>query len=713
MNRVLKIVSGIWVMTSVGGCCGFAPPPEKPVAIVQPKQEQVAPNIDVKQEESHMIIDPPIWNSKEEVEAACKAGLEKAEKKRLEVLGVKDVQHTLENTLNPVNDLLIEVTSLLSMSELMANVHPNETVRDASEMCQQDAMKFISAFELDRGVYDALTAVDVANLDPKAQRFVKFLLRDYRLAGVDKDDATRAKLTALKDEMVKAGQDFDRAIRDDQRSITITKKETAGLPEELLKPRLQEDGTYKFTTDGPDFTPVAEYAADEAVRKRMFEAYLQRAYPINDTNLKNLLALRREYANILGYPNWAAYNAVDMMANSEQIVADFIDKVANIARPRMKSDIADLLKRKKKDYKKADAIHEWDRFYYINQVKTERFGVDPKVLRTYFEYNNVIKGILDVNAEMFGVTFEKAPSTPVWNEDVEAYNVMESGTLVGRFYLDMHPREGKYGHAAEFGMLTGITGRQIPSASLVCNFAKPTADTPALLEHDQVTTIFHEFGHLMHQILAGRHPWVTLSGIACEGDFVEAPSQLLEHWAWEYEILSRFAKHYQTGEVIPKDLVEKMKAADEFGRGAHVMRQMYYAGLSLAYHTTDPKNIDLLGVVKEMQKKYSPYPLEKDTYVYASFGHLEGYSSAYYTYMWSLSLSEDLYTKFEKEGLMNHSTDRAYREAVIDPGGTVDAVDMVKHFLGRAASFDALENYLRMSTSDAETKHPAKENRKK
>ncbi len=696
MYRVGKIVLIPGLAISLAGCLApVAKPLKEPKVKEAPKQEQAEPEIAAKQEESEMIVDPPIWNSKEEVDAACRAGLDRAEKKRQEVLGVKETPHTLENTLYPINDLLIEATSLLSMTDLTANVHPDESVRDASELCQQEVMKFVSAFELDRGIYDALAAVDVSNLDPIAGRFVRLLIRDYKLAGVDKDDATRAKLASLKDEMVKTGQDFDRAIRDDRRFIFIRADETEGLPEELLKPRLQEDGTYKFTTDGPDFTPVAEYAASESVRERMFKAYLQRAYPANDANLKRLLTLRREYANMLGYPDWAAYNAVDMMANSEQIVADFIDKVADIARPRMKSDIADMLKRKRKDDKKADAIHEWDRFYYANQIKTERFGVNPKVLREYFEYNRVIEGILKVNEELFGVTFEKAEKAPVWHADVEAYNVMENGAIVGRFYLDMHPREGKYGHAAEFGMLPGIENRQIPSASLVCNFPKPTKDTPALLEHDQVVTIFHEFGHLMHQILAGRHLWVTLTGISCEGDFIEAPSQLLEHWGWDFEILSRFAVHYRTGEVIPKDLVAKMNAADEFARGAHVMRQMYYAGLSLAYHTADPKGIDLLGVVKEMQKKYSPYPFEKDTYVYASFGHLEGYSSAYYTYMWSLSLSEDLFLRFEKEGLMNPKVDREYRTSIIDPGGTEDAADMVRHFLGRDSSFSALENYLR------------------
>ncbi len=682
-------ITAIWFTA----CGSFAPPPPKQIEPPPPAEEIAQAKT---QEEPPMetvpTVEPPIWQSKAEVEAACKKGIDKAEALRKAVLEVQGPR-TRNNTLAPVNDLLMQVYTLLSMSELLANVHPDETVREASETCQQDAMKFISAFELDRGLYDALVAVDAAALDPMAARFTEHLLRDYRLAGVDKDDETRKHLAALKEEMVKVGQDFDRAIRDDQRAITITKDETDGLPEELLAPRKQGDGTFMFTTDGPDFTPVADYAKNEQVRERMFRAYLQRAYPANDANLKKLLALRYEYANLLGYPNWAAYNAVDMMANTEEIVGTFIDKVADIARPRMRSDLKELLKRKRKDIKKADVIHVWDRFYYANVVKAEKFGVDAKALRAYFEYDKVIDGILSVSEQMFGVKFEKVDA-PVWHEDVDAYNVLENGEVIGRFYLDMHPREGKYGHAAEFGMVTGVTGRQLPSASLVCNFPKPTKDTPALMEHDQVTTVFHEFGHLMHQILAGRHEWVTLSGISCEGDFIEAPSQMYEHWAWDADILSRFAKHYQTGEIIPKELVDKMNAADKFGRGAHVMRQMYYAGLSLTYHTVNPEKLDLLSVVKEMQKKYSPYPYEKGTYVYASFGHLEGYSSSYYTYMWSLSLAEDMFQRFEKEGLMNPEVDAEYRKDIIEPGGTVDAADMVKTFLGRPSSFDALARYL-------------------
>ena len=670
--------------------CGSVPEPvhHEPISVILPAPAPVN-----AAEQPEMSIEPPMWRSPAEVRDACKTHLEKAESLRKYLLEPLSPR-TRKNTLAPVNDILIEIYNVLSMSELMANVHPNKPVREAAENCQQDAMKFVTAFELDRDIYDAIAAVRKEGLDPVAVRFMEHMLRDYRLSGVDKDEATRAKLAKLREQMVKVGQDFSRTIREDKRSIDITKKETAGLPEELITSHKIKKGTYRFSTDYPDFMPLVNYAERESVRKAIYLEYLKRAHPANDENLKKLLTLRHTYAQLLGYEDWVTYAAVDKMASNKQTISEFIDKVADIARPRMEKDVAALLERKRQDLKKAEQIRVWDRFYYANKIKAETFDMDPKMLREYFEYDKVLAGLLMLSQELFGITFEKVDA-PVWHEDVQAYNVLEGGDIIGRFYLDMHPREGKYTHAAEFGMITGITDRYAPSASLVCNFPKPTPETPALLEHDQVTTLFHEFGHLLHQILAGRHEWVTLSGISCERDFVEAPSQLYEHWAWDHEVLERFATHYETGEPIPEDLVKKMTDADEFGRGAHVMRQMYYAGLSFHYHATDPTDLNLLDIVKQMQEKYSPYPYEEGTYVYASFGHLEGYGSSYYTYMWSLSLSEDMFTRFKTEGLLNKDTSLAYRKSVLDPGGTVDAIDMVRRFLKREPSFDALESYLK------------------
>ncbi len=691
MNRLLSAPLRMVPVLALAGCCGVAPPPPEaaPETASSPpppvEAEMVAPP-------PSPVIAPAIWMSPTEVNEACAAAIEKAKGYREDIVAVSDGR-TEENTLEPVNNLLIELYGVLSVSELLANVHPDKTVRDASEACQQEAAKLLTEFTLDRGIYDAVSAVDRAPLDGETRRFVTLLIRDYRLSGVDKDEETRKRLTDLRAEMVKAGQDFSREIREDKRFIEVDKKATAGLPADFVEAHKTEKGDYRFTTDSPDFMPVVNYAEREETRKALYLAYLNRAMPANRKNLERLLTLRYEYATLLGYSDWAEYNAQDKMADSKEIIATFIDKVADIARPRMKDDLKKLLKRKKKDRPGAKAVRVWDRFYYANQLRAERYGVDAKEIRQYFEYTRVLRGILALNERLFSVTFEKVDA-PVWHEEVEAYNVVEDGEVVGRFYLDMHPRDGKYTHAAEFGMLTGIPGRRLPSASLVCNFPRPSGEAPALLEHDQVLTVLHEFGHLMHQIIAGRHPFVTLSGIACERDFVEAPSQLLEHWGWSFEVLKELARHVETGEAISEELVEKMNEADKLGRGAHVMRQMFYAGLSYTYHASNPAGMNLDEVVGEMQKKYSPYPREKNTYVYAGFGHLEGYSSLYYTYMWSLALSEDLFLRFRTEGIMNPDTAADYRQKVLEPGGAVDAMEMVRNFLGREHTFDALAAYL-------------------
>ncbi len=556
-------------------------------------------------------------------------------------------------------------------------------------------MKVISEFQLDRELYDTLAAVKTDALDPMAKRFVEHLLRDYRRSGVDKDEATRKELAALKEDMVKTGQLFSKRIREDKRFIEVTAKDLAGMPADFMANHpAGENGKIKITTDYPDFIPVANYADKEATRKAIYIKFLERAHPDNGDTMKKLLGLRHTYATKLGYSDWADYNAEDKMAKDRKVISEFIDKVADIARPRMKKDLKEILERKKKDSKPAKKVRMWDRFYYVNKIKAEKYDVDAQVVRTYFDYPKVKEGLFTVNQELYGVTFKRIPDAPVWHESVEAYDILEGENVLARFYLDMHPRDGKYGHAAEFPMITGIPGRQLPSASLVCNFPKPSDKGPALMGHSEVTTFFHEFGHLMHQLLAGRHEWVTLSGINCEWDFVEAPSQLMEDWAWDYEVLKSFAVHHETGKVIPEELVNKMRSADEFGKGVHVMRQMFYAGLSFTYHANDPTDIDLLEVVKDMQKKYNPYPYEKGTYVFANFGHLEGYSSMYYTYMWSLVMAKDLLTKFKAAGLMDKDNAMAYRKYILEPGGTVDAAQMVKSFLGRDYAFDAFKTWL-------------------
>ena len=645
-----------------------------------------------------VITAPDVWTTVEGVKRGCESHLARAEKLKTQLVTVQG-KRTLANTLKPYNAILIQLDRILPKSELVANTNPAKPVRTAAEKCEQLAKKFVSKLKLNRKVYEAIKGVDTKGFDRRAQRFVRLTLRDYRRAGVDKDAPTRKKLSALDALRVKLGQTFQRNVREDKRFILVTEKELEGLPADYIKARAPKKvgGKIKITTAYPDFFPLQSYAKSEKIRRALYHKYLQRAYPKNATILKQLLVARHTYATLLGFKDWADYNAEDKMVKNKKVIATFIDRVASLARPKMQADLKDILARKKKDDPKATRVGAWDRFYYVKKIQSERFGVKPAEVRAYFDFVKVKQGLLEIAQELWQVKFKRVPTAKVWHKSVEAYDVFDRGALIARFYLDLHPRKGKYGHAAEFPIHTGIRGVQLPSAALVTNFPDPskTGGGPALTEHTQVTTFFHEFGHLMHKLLAGRHDWGTQSGITCEWDFVEAPSQIMEEWAWDAKILSRFAKHHKTGKPIPAKLVARMRRADEFGKGVHVMRQMHYAALSFNYHNQDPRKMDLLKQLQAVQKKYSPYPYEKDTHSYCNFGHLQGYSSMYYTYMWSLVLAKDLFTRFKKEGLMNKKTALDFRKKILEPGGSRDAVDMVKDFLGRPHTFAAYEAWLK------------------
>lgn len=683
----------------VVGCTKKAAPTsegEKPVATVT-KSGKPAGAQESAPVARPALADPVIWQTAAEVEAACGRHLGAARSLRDKLVATPG-ERTLANTLEPFNDIFRAIDAVLPQSELLAHVHPDKATREAAERCEQEANKLKSELKLDRDLYDALVAVPETDLDAAARRFRRLLLREYRRAGVDRDKEIRDELARLDAEMVSLGQTFSRTIREDKRSIEVEPSALEGLPPDFLASHVPEGATtVRLTTDYPDYFPVQSYADDEDVRRRLFVAYMSRGYPENEPVLKKLLTVRHRYATLLGYPDWASYAAEDKMVKTKEAVDAFIDRVADLARPRMETDRRELLARKQADEPAATFVAGWDRFYYLKKLQAERFGVDPLVVRAYFDVRAVTQGLLDLTEELFRLELQQVADAPAWDPRVQVYDVFEDGARIARFYLDLYPRDGKYGHAAEFTVISGIAGEQLPAAALVTNFPDPekAAGGPALMEHSQVTTFFHEFGHLVHQLLAGRHKWVTQSGITCEWDFVEAPSQLLEEWARDASVLARFAKHHETGEPIPADLVAKMKAADELGKGMHVLRQMFYARLSYSLHAGDPTGIDLMARLKELQAAYSPYPYTEGTADYTSFGHLYSYSSMYYTYMWSLVLAKDFFTRFREKGLMDSATAAAFRREVLEPGGARDAEDMVTAFLGRPSSFAAFESWLK------------------
>jgi Zn-dependent oligopeptidase len=634
----------------------------------------------------------------------CLAGLRRAQALRPQLIAAP---RTVDQALERYNELLTAMFGSNALAGLMSEVHPDESIRDAARECEQEVAQFHSELMLDREVYDVLAAVEVAGADAETQRFLAHTLRDYRRAGVDKPPETRARLKQIDEELTKLGQSFSKNISEDVRAIEVTDPaRLAGLPPDFIAAHPPDRaGKIRITTDYPDYNPFITYAGDDELRRQLYVAFRSRGDQHNEAALCEILKLRGEKAALLGFTNWADYITADKMIGSGVRAAEFIDKVWKLASPRAEQDYKELLRQLQALSPGATAVADWQKMWLENLVKKQRYEVDAGEVRQYFPYDRVLAGLLEITAEIFDLTYVSVDDAERWHPSVLVYDVVrgraKDPTKLGRIYLDMHPRDGKYKHAAQFPLKDGVHGVQLPEGVLVCNFPAPDpggSGRPAsagLMEHDDVVTMFHEFGHLMHHVLGGHQKWISQSGISTEWDFVEAPSQMFEEWAWSYDTLKRFARHHETGEVIPRSLVDNMRRADKFGLGTATVQQIFYASISLGFHRADPDKLDQLTEIQRLQKRYTPFAYVPGTRFHTSFGHLVGYSAMYYTYLWSLVIAKDLLTPFQARGLMSTEVTYAYRDKVLVPGGTRDAADLVRDFLGRSYDFAAYEKYLR------------------
>jgi len=581
-----------------------------------------------------------------------------------------------------------------SRSGLAREVHPDQPMRKAAEQCESDVDKAATELSLDRPTYEALVRLNVSRADAATKHYVEKTIRDFKRAGVDKDEATRAKIKTLREELVKLGQEFNSNIATDVRMIEVEPSELDGLPDDFKRAHAaRSNGKILLTTNNTDYQPFMMYAKSVRAREEFWKAYRLRGHPKNLAVLGRMLEARKELANLLGFETWADYITGDKMIGTRREASEFIQKIATAADDRLTADYKALLARKQRDTPAATSVDAWDSAYLQELVKNDLYKYDSQTVRPYFEYRRVKQGVMDLTSKMFGITFRAVPDAVVWHPDVEAFDVLEGSRLLGRIYLDMFPRDNKYKHYAQFTLINGKANRMLPEGVLVCNFPKPSTE-PALMQHGDVETFFHEFGHLLHHVFGGHTRWAGISGVATEWDFVEAPSQMLEEWVWTPETLQTFARHYQTNEPIPADLVKRMKSADEFGKGIFVRQQMFYAATSLELHTRDPKGLDTGKVVAELQNKLTPFKFVDGTHFEESFTHLDGYSAIYYTYMWSLVIAKDMFTVFSKQGLMNPEAARLYRRTVLEPGGSKPAAELVKDFLGRPYTFEAYREWL-------------------
>jgi thimet oligopeptidase len=607
-------------------------------------------------------------------------------------------ERTPENSLRPYDAAIEQLSLAGAQAGILNSVAADKAVRDQAQMEAQRVAMAASALSLNRAVYEALAAINLDGASAATKHYVERTLLGYRLAGVDKDEATRKRLRALHDKAMELSLVFSRNIQEGGKTIEAAPEELDGLPADYIERHAAQKGDdgrerVTLTTDPPDMMPVMTFAASAALRERMFLAYNTRAYPENRQILLDLLATRQEIAGVLGFRSWADLATADQMIKSAANVRRFLERLDETSREGARQEHEQVLAFARRHQPGIVEIDIASRGYWYEQFRRAKFDFDSQSVRPYFPYKRVEAGVLDTAAKLFKVEFRPAQAA-AWHKDVSVFDVYEGELPVGRFYLDMHPREGKNKWFSAAPVVAGVRGRVLPEAALICNFPAPADGDPGLLQYSDVVTFFHEFGHLMHAILGGHTEWVGLSGFATEGDFIEVPSQMLEEFFRDEGLLQAFAKHYETDEAIPSELIQNLRRASSFGRADWVRTQLYYTTLSLDLHDRDLASIDPDALARELYKSFQPWTWIDGNRMYASFGHLTGYSSNYYTYMFDKVIALDFFAQFEPENLLGCDAGERYRRLVLEQGGSKPGRDLVRDFLGRDEEFAAFSAWL-------------------
>jgi thimet oligopeptidase len=607
---------------------------------------------------------------------------------------------TLTNTLRAYDDAMNELTIASNEAYLMFAVGDSAALRDKAQEMTKRITSATTDLSLNQKVYRALKEEPTPKQDAAAAHYLERSLLEYRLAGVDRDEATRAKIRQFQDRITEVSLTFSRNVADDVRQVTATKAELDGLPDDYIaRHKPTPEGIYTLTTDPPDSSPVYSFAKDPGLRLRMYVADHQRAYPKNKAVLMDLLKARQDLATTLGFATFADLSTADQMIGTQQNVKTLLQQVEAVSQGPADHEHALLLALARKQQPGLANISLADTSYWSEQYRRSTYNFDAQSVRPYFPYVEVQAGILATAARLFHLEFKEAPAAKVWAATVSTFDVYDNaeshkGKKLGRIYLDMHPREGKDKWFSSYPVVPGIGGQQLPEGALICNFPGGKAGDPGLMEYQDVVIFFHEFGHLVHYILAGQNQWAGAGGFNVEGDFVEAPSQMLEEMVRDPTILSSFAKHYQTGATIPRGLVDRMNAAGTFGRADFVQMLLFYSTYSLQLHNRPPAEIDLDALLQQDLEKFYRYSLVQGDERYASFIHLTGYASNFYSYVLDKVIGLDFFSQFDKTNILEGPAAMRYRRAVLEPGATKPGSELVKDFLGRPQSINALAAWL-------------------
>ena len=606
--------------------------------------------------------------------------------------------------LEPLNRARDTIQDAMGYGPFLSHFHPDQEVRDAGHEAEQRMSTWMAELVARPEVYEAVANLDPESLEGVQRRSWEHWMRDLRRAGHGHSDDVRERVRSIQQRLVELQVRFQKNIAEYQDHLDVPVDELAALPPSYIAALDPGDapGTVRVTLDYPSYFPFLEQVGNRELRRQLRHKYQNRAVTENRPLLEEAIALRAEIADLLDYADWAAYSMEPKMAEPAAVAALYDSVVPGLTALGRREKVA-LQALLEVDEPGAE-LAQWDWRYYHDLQRTRDYGVDQNEVAEYLALDAVIAGMLEVTGSVFGVTYAALPDEPTWHEDVRSFRIhdADSGEPLAVFHLDLHPREGKFTHAACWNpvvrrrMSDGSARR--PVAAVAANFTRPTADTPALLTHDEALTLWHEFGHALHACLTEVEEQ-SFAGNETEWDFVEAPSQIMENWMWEAEVLRRFARHYRSGEPIPESLVSALVAARDQNVGLQTLRQVSLGQYDLLMHTsgTEP---DLEALLRR-SNEYSLLPLQPDTFMAASWGHpMGGYDAGYYGYLWAQVYGDDMYSVFEAEGVMSPEVGRRYRREVLAKGGSRDAIEHLRAFLGREPNADAFLRRLGIDGQD-------------
>ena len=597
---------------------------------------------------------------------------------------VSNIKSSENVVLSKFNELESTIYDLSGRIAFMGDVHPDEKIRnfgnDADSKIQNLALEIFK----DQDLYEKFKEIQTDSLDKESETFYRDLQIDFKDAGHGLSDEKKDRLTEIEKKLIDLSISFSENIAKNKTEVLFLEDELKGLSQNELKNLKKDNDSFVITMAYPDINAVMENCSVRTTREIVWKAFNNRAVKENSPILEEAVQLRNEKALLFGFKTWAEYRLQNRMAKSPKNVASMYESLIPKLQKAAEVEKSELAI----DNIKISDITPWDIRYFISKERSKVSSIENSELKKFFYIHDVKTEMFRVCEEVFDLHIKPESNETAWHGDVELWSLWEkNGQQLAYFYLDLYPREGKFTHAAVFDISSGGSSRQeLPICSMVANFPNPNTGD-GLMTFDEVETLFHEFGHVLHNGI-GKSKYTRFVGANCEWDFVEAPSQIMEHWVWKVECMKRISTHIESGESLSEEICEKLNKSKNIGVSLLTLRQVSFGLADQHLHGENFK--DSLLEIEHAAQKVTTITYPKDINHLAAFGHLlGGYDAAYYGYLWAEIIGDDLFSRFENEGVLSNSVGIDYKNKILKPGGTVPAENMVQDFLGRKWNDDA------------------------